>query len=61
MLYAAILVTGMGKIGPNISGLPEFNSKPMILALSLNNATSSMSLKQEGVTINFEHHNNSLV
>ena len=51
----------MGKIGPNISGLPEFNSKPMILALSLNNATSSMSLKQEGVTINFEHHNNSLV
>ena len=52
----------MDSMGPNISGgKPEFNSKPMILALSLNNATSSMSLMQEGVTINFEHQNNSLV
>ena len=52
----------MDSMGPNFSGgLPEFNSKPTILALSLNNATSSMSLMQEGVTINFEHQNNSLV
>ena len=41
------------------SGPWVFNSKPSVMSLSLNN--KSMSFEGEGVTISFEHQNNSMV